>query len=122
MTGVLDFHVRQEADRVDSRSLLHVGIASIVVGAIGVFFAGVILAIDIGGLQADEAGPEGTRASGRTLSQVEQTPIWTTRVGLDLRERQRHDLQRWGWVDRKAGIATIPIDRAMDIVASETSR
>ena len=39
----------------------------------------------------------------------------------DLRERQRRELESWGWVDRKAGIAKIPIDRAIDIVAKEGS-
>jgi hypothetical protein len=95
---------------------------SLVVGAAGVFFAGAILATQVGALQPSNAGPRGPRRTPRTLSQVEQTPIWDTRVGLDLLEKQRRELDRWGWVDREAGVAKIPIDRAMDIVAREASR
>jgi hypothetical protein len=122
MTDPLDFPVRQEEDRVSSGSLLHVGVVSLVVGATGVFLAGAILAATTGALQPSAAGPHGPRRATRTLSQVEQTPIWDTRVGLDLRDKQRADLDRWGWVDREAGVARIPIDRAMDIVAREGSR
>jgi hypothetical protein len=119
---VLDFAVRQEADEVSSRELLVVGISSILIGALGVFFAGVILVASVGTLQPSAAGPQGPRPAPRTLSRIEQTPIWQSKVGLDLREAQRRELESWGWVDRSAGVATIPIDRAMDIVAKEASR
>jgi hypothetical protein len=118
----LDFEVRQEADEVSSRKLLGVGIASILIGALGVFFAGVILVATVGTLQPSEAGPQGPRPAPRTLSHIEQTPIWQSQVGLDLRDAQRRDLESWGWVDRRAGVAKIPIERAMDIVAKEASR
>lgn len=118
----IDFDVHQEEDRVDSHRLLWVGLTSIVTGAVGVFFAGVIVAASTGALQPSEAGPRGQRAAPRALSNVEQTPIWGTQVGLDVRDRQRRELERWGWVDRRAGIARIPIDRAMDLVATEFSR
>ena len=122
MTDKLDFPVRQEEDRVASDRLFRIGIVSLLVGATGVFFAGAILLSQVGALQPSAAGPHGPRRAPRALSEVEQTPIWDTRVGLDLREKQRQELDRWGWVDREAGVARIPIDRAMDIVARETSR
>jgi hypothetical protein len=122
MTGAADFPVRQEEDRVASGSLVRVGVVSIGVGAVGVFFAGAILLAQAGALQPSAAGSHGPRRAPRAISEVEQTPIWDTRVGLDLREKQRRELDGWGWVDREAGIAKIPIDRAMDIVARETSR
>ena len=122
MTGAHDFAVRQEEDRVASGSLIRVGLASIVIGAAGVFFAGAILASQVGTLRPSAAGPHGPRRATRTLSQIEQTPIWETRVGIDLREAQGRELERWGWVDRDAGVAKIPIDQAMDIVAREVSR
>ena len=36
---------------------------------------------------------------------------------LQLRERENNLLNQYGWVDRKEGIARIPIDRAMDIIS-----
>jgi hypothetical protein len=122
MKGVADFSVRQEEDRIASGSLIRVSIVSLVVGAAGVFFGGAILLSEVGALKPSAAGPHGPRPAPRALSEVEQTPIWNTRVGLDLRERQRRELDAWGWVDREAGIARIPIERAMDIVAREGSR
>jgi hypothetical protein len=47
----------------------------------------------------------------------EQTPIETTERGLALRARQEEQLAHYGWVDRDAGIARIPIERALDLRA-----
>jgi hypothetical protein len=118
----LDFEVVQEEDRVDSRRLLRVGLASIVIGAIGVFFAGLIVAATAGSLRPSFAGPYGPRPAPVELSRIEQTPVGTAQRGIDLRDEQRRELETWGWVDRKAGIAKIPIERAMDVVAGEESR
>jgi hypothetical protein len=117
-----DFEVRQEEDRVSSPTLLRVAVVSLVVGAAGVFVAGLLLVASTGALRPDFAGREGPRGVPLSLSHIEQTPIWSARVGLDLREAQRRELETWGWADRKAGVATIPIDRAIDIVAKEGSR
>ncbi len=35
------------------------------------------------------------------------------------RDHERQALGRYEWVDRKAGVATIPIERAMDLVAEK---
>lgn len=37
----------------------------------------------------------------------------------ELRARQEGDLHSYGWVDEKAEITRIPIDRAMDLVVSD---
>jgi hypothetical protein len=118
----LDFDVRQEADEVSTATLLRVGISSILIGALGIFFAGLTLVVTVGTLQPNEAGPRGPRPAPRTLSHIEQTPIWQSKAGIDLRDAQRRELESWGWVDRRAGVAKIPIERAMDIVAKEASR
>jgi hypothetical protein len=115
-----DFEVHQELDEVRTRALVAIGIASIVVGTIGVFFAGVIVSLVVGSLRPDQAPRGGPAAVPRTLSGIEQTPIWQTSAGEDLRDRQRRELERWSWVDRNAGVANIPIDRAMDLVVEES--
>jgi hypothetical protein len=119
----VDFAVRQEEDTISPRRLVDVGVASIAVGAAGVFVAGALLVASTGSLQPNFAGAHGRpRAAQRVLSRIEQTPIEGARPGIDLRDGQRRDLESWGWVDRRAGIAKIPIDRAMDIVAREGAR
>jgi hypothetical protein len=37
----------------------------------------------------------------------------------DIRQAENARLQSYGWVDRPAGIARIPIDRALDLVAEQ---
>lgn len=111
-----DYEPHQEEDVVASRSLLKVYFGGILIGAIGVFFAGVVLAASTGALQPSFAGASGPRPSKPQLSHIEQTPIWDAERGLDLRRAQLRELQSWGWVDRNAGIAKIPIDQAIDIV------
>jgi hypothetical protein len=115
-----DFEVHQEEDVVASRSLVRIGVVSVLVGAIGVLIAGLLLAIRVGGVKPSLAGPSGPRVAPREISQAEQTPIWDTRVAGDLRDAQRRELAGWGWGDRDAGIARIPIDRAMDLVVKES--
>jgi hypothetical protein len=118
--SAVGFVVHQEEDKVPSHGLVRVGLASIVVGAAGVFFSSLLLAATVGTVRPRLAGPSGPRSVPRELSHVEQTPIWDTRVGENLREAQRRELDRWSWVDRKAGTANIPIDRAMDLVVEES--
>jgi hypothetical protein len=115
-----DFVVHQEEDVVAARSLVHVAIASVVVAAIGVFFAGLILVLREGSLEPSAAGLRGPQPAPTEISHVEQTPIWETERGEDLEAQQRRDLGTWGWANRDAGIARIPIDRAMDLVVRES--
>ena len=115
-----DFEVHQEDDVVPSRRLVRISIASLVVALVGVFFAGLSLVLHDGALQPSFAGPGGPGAAPHEISHVEQTPIWDTRRGEDLEREQRRQLQSWGWVDRDAGLARIPIDRAMDLVVEES--
>jgi len=117
-----DYEVHQEEDVVASRSLLKIYVVSILVGALGVFFAGVILAASTGALQPSLAGPKGQQRAFAQLSHVEQTPLRDSERGIDLRRAQLRDLASWGWVDRKAGVAKIPIDEAIDVVVEESSR
>ncbi len=114
-----DYEVHQEEDLLPVKPLVRVYLTSILVGAIGVFFGGVILAAATGALRPDVSGPRGQRAAPDQISHVEETLVWNTRRGLDLREKQRAELQNWGWVDRKAGLAIIPIDEAIDIVVKQ---
>jgi hypothetical protein len=114
-----DFEVHQEDDVVAARSVALVGAVGIAIGAVAVVIAGVILTNVDGTVRPSGAGPGGPGAATRTISGIEQTPIWDTEVGVDLREKQRRALAGWGWADRDAGIATIPIDRAIDLVVSE---
>lgn len=45
------------------------------------------------------------------------TPAARQAYLAELRARQSRQLESYGWVDRKAGLVQLPIDRAMDLIA-----
>jgi hypothetical protein len=106
-----EFPVHQEEDVIAARTIVRVAASALVVGAIGVGVAWLVLRA--GGPQAQVESPA---VAPRAIAGVEQTPIWQTEDGLTLRAQQRAELRRWGWADRDAGLARIPIDRAKDLV------
>jgi hypothetical protein len=108
--------VRQEDDAIPGRRVLVIAAVAVVVALAGVAGSTLLLRAETGGVRA---APESTPrpAPGlRRIANVEQTDILTSRDGLDLRDRQRGELSRATWVDRDGGIATLPIDQAMDLV------
>jgi hypothetical protein len=113
------FPVHQEEDALPSGRVARIGLAGILVGAVGVVVAGVWMAMSVGpaALNREQVAPP--PSAPRQISEVEQTPILQARDGQDLREAQRRELEGLGWVDRDAGLAHIPIERAMDLVATE---
>jgi hypothetical protein len=42
--------------------------------------------------------------------------------GVAERRQQRAELSTWGWVDRDAGVAAIPIERAVDLWLAQQKR
>ncbi len=100
-------------DVIPGGRLARIGAISIVVGLVGVFAAFALLRAS-GGTKpgpADDA-PQAAAAIGM----VEQTSIEDQRRGLAVREEQRASLERAAWIDRDAGLAQRPIDRAIDDV------
>ncbi|HEY4015167.1 MAG TPA: hypothetical protein VGM06_17610 [Polyangiaceae bacterium] len=115
----MSFQVRQEEDWIASRRIVGAALGWTLLGALGVVAAGLILVATSGSLRPSAAGPTGPAPGGVRISGIEQTPIWDARDGLDLRARQRAELDAWGWADRDAGIARVPIGYAIDLVSAE---
>jgi hypothetical protein len=57
------------------------------------------------------------RPAAATVGMVDQTLIGTDTSAYALAERKRKLLESYGWVSEPAGIARIPIERAMQLVA-----
>ena len=53
---------------------------------------------------------------------VDQVPFEMNRWVSKYKETQTQQLDTYGWVDRKAGIIRIPIDRAMELIVEEQKR
>jgi hypothetical protein len=104
--------IAQEDDLVPGRRILAIAVTAILVALVGVAGATLILRVETGAIRPSTA----QLPAARRIAGVEQTDILTSRDGLDLRDRQRDALSRATWVDRDAGVVTLPIDQAMDLV------
>jgi hypothetical protein len=114
------FVVRQEEDAIAGGRLLKIALFAIGVGLIGVLFSALLLETNTGGIRGNEAAGGTPRAAGSTIANIEQTSLYGVAGGLELRRAQREQLSRYRWVDRDGGVAAIPIERAMDIIAGES--
>lgn len=106
-----EFEVHQSKEDLHHRKITAVTIASIVIIAVSLVVAWVLLER---GRQGRAPEPTLPKVAPRTISTIEQTLILDTKRGLDLRSDQEAELRRFGWADRDAGIATVPIDQAID--------
>jgi hypothetical protein len=114
-----DFVVRQEEDRIATPTISVIAVSTVVIGAIAVLLSGIMLTGILGTLQPSAAGSRGVRAAGRDIADLEQTSIIDLEYGVDLGEQQRGQLHKYGWIERDAGIAAVPIERAIDRVVEE---
>ena len=58
-------------------------------------------------------------AAPATISSVRQTLILGEREGQRVVREQREAMSSWGWVDRQAGIVSMPIEEAMRLLVEE---
>lgn len=103
---------RQDEATIDWGGIALIGAAGVVVFFVSLAAAGVLLRVGEAGrerLAEPATSPSGT---------VERAVVADTERGLDQRRTQRESLSRYGWVDRDAGVVSIPIERAMELVAS----
>ncbi len=107
--------VRQDPDSINHRGIALVTVASIVIMALALIAAWALLERWQRGRESERAVPP---AAPRTIGILEQAPILGPGRGLDLRARQEADLHRFGWVDRDAGIARIPIEDAVELLVA----
>ncbi|MCI0571545.1 MAG: hypothetical protein L0Y66_12385 [Myxococcaceae bacterium] len=54
-----------------------------------------------------------------TVGRVNQEPFDLDTRAEELRERQRHQLSSYGWVDRDAGVIHVPIERAVELLLQQ---
>lgn len=102
----------QEPDRISAKRIVWIGALSLIVGVTGV---GISRALDL------PRGDGATSTAPATIGMLEQRAIESTERGIALRNKQEASLHAYRWCDRDAGIAEIPIERAMQI-AEERAR
>lgn len=115
-----DPHGKQSEDAIDFRKVIAVGVVSLVIFAIGTVWAAAILRHETA---KNEAAAGGAASPPAQIGQaeigiVDQVPfISDHRLEIWRAEKTAH-LNGYGWTDRAKGIAHVPIDKAMDAVAS----
>lgn len=114
------FVVRQDPDRVPTRSVV---IVAVVVVLVTVFASAVPAWIleRRGWFRLDApARLDEAPVAPREIDVVDQTLLeGGDAVAGSSRSAERARLERYGWVDRQAGVVHIPIERAMELVVEE---
>jgi hypothetical protein len=109
------FEVRQEADRVPLRRVVRLTALTIALGASAVVVSAVLLR------RSNVNAPARAQVAGAEPRPVplEHTQIQQTERGVALRAAQRKQLSEYSWVNRDAGVARIPIERALELRAED---
>jgi hypothetical protein len=110
----LDNHPGHEIDDVNAGGILKTA------GVLGAFLVVVYLVLriamgDFSSIDSRIRSADSNRDQAAPASPRLQVDPATELAGL--REEERKGMNSYQWVDRKAGIARIPVDRAMEIVA-----
>jgi hypothetical protein len=112
------FAPRQELDFLPAQAVWATSLISVIIVVVAIAVAnGLLHAFGRGAPEARHEAPP--REAPAQIGLIEETLFANTRRGIDARDRDEGELQRFGWVDRQHGIAQIPIDRAIDLVARD---
>jgi hypothetical protein len=108
--------VRAEEDRISTRRIVAVGIASLVLFFLASLVATRMMERDRAALLPDGPPTPPSEVGRAKIGMVEQQLFGRTRTGEEWKAEQRRRLDGYGWVDRKEGLVHIPVDRAMDLM------
>jgi hypothetical protein len=105
---------RSEEDRISTGSIIAVGIGSLVVFFLASAVAVSYLRVAQGERPPLPIPPEVGRSK---IGMVEQQQFEVAVRGERDREVRLERLRSYGWVDRAGGVAHVPIEQAMELVA-----
>jgi hypothetical protein len=110
--------IPQEDDRIGGRRVAVTAVVSVAVIFASIAVAGWMMHETTRSLGREHVVQQ-TRRAPREIGIVDQTLIEHEAYGQTLRASQRRALDRYEWVDRRAGIVNIPVDRAIDLVVEQ---
>jgi hypothetical protein len=110
-------HPPAEEDRVPSGRIVAVGVAALLVFFVGSLAAGLGMRAMQRNVNPDGPAPMPDQAGKAKIGFVEQRLFENANQGVAWRAQAERQLGSYGWVDKQKGLAHIPIDRAMDLVA-----
>jgi hypothetical protein len=112
-------HDHKSADEINYVKVIGVGVSSLVVFALCTFWAAKILHLKTAEVEKSSGMARlGAEVGKAEIGIVDQVPFQTDTRLEEWRASHNARLNGYGWVDRAKGIAHVPIERAMDAVAS----
>ncbi len=118
--------VQQPGDLEDKnlpyRKILGVGIASIVIFALGIFWSTALLRTATKEMEPVGPPPIPPGVNQYEVGIVNQRPFSLDQRAAEKRLQQMRRLDTYGWLDRQSGIVHIPIDVAMDTLVKEQKK
>jgi hypothetical protein len=114
--------VRQEEDELPWGRVIGACAAVVVIGGVLTIWAWAALQAHEAALRPSGVFPEKDLGPRHEVGMVQQELFGGVRLGQDLFDAQRAELDRFGVVDRQRGIVSIPIDDAIDLLVKEGQR
>jgi hypothetical protein len=104
-------------DQIDFKKVIAVGVVSLIVFALGTFWAVTILHRETARAHSVTGVSHAPMIGQPEIGIVDQVLFTGDHRLADWRAERAARLNGYGWVDRSKGIAHIPIDKAMDEIA-----
>jgi len=104
------------------RKIVGVGVASVVVFALGILWSTSLLKIATKEMQPVGPAPMPAGVNQYEVGIVNQRMFSLDQRAAQKRLQQMNRLSTYGWLDRQAGVVHIPIDVAMDMLVQEQKK
>jgi hypothetical protein len=104
-------------DDVDYGKVVMVGVASLALFAVSIWWASIIWRGSLKDLEAERGRAREIDTSRQEIGIVDQVPFVADKRLPEWRAARTHELDSYGWVDKSKGVVHIPIQAAMDRVA-----
>jgi hypothetical protein len=113
--------VAQEPDDVPVGQVFKIGLWGVLITVLCIWLSGIFLRNDLAEVPAPAAHTERLDAESKGLGIIELGLFWARGERPDgaaqkLKAAKEAELRSYGWIDEKAGIIHIPIERAYDRV------
>jgi hypothetical protein len=106
------------ADDVQYGKVVGVGIASLVLFAVSITWAGLIYSGKTKDVEGETGKPREVDTSRQEIGIVDQVPFVSDRRLPEWKKARHAELSSYGWVDKSKGVVHIPIEAAMDKIAA----
>src|SRR4051812_36541602 len=105
-------------DDVDYGKVIGVGVVSLLLFAVSIWWASIIWRDQIKSVEAKTGKARQVDVSRTEVGIVDQVPFVSDKRLPQWRAARKHELESYGWVDKSKNLVHIPIQSAMEKVAA----